>query len=184
MLCFTPQPKWHPPHLSLLWHSIHHWSLISSRIHTLTHMILYLPILNPNDIRLIYRSSGIPFNTEVSSLQEFIPRFIWSSTFQFSTQMTSASFIAPQAFHSTLKSHLFKNSYPDSYDPLPSNSQPKWHLPHLSLLRPSIQHWSLISSRIHTPTHMILYLPILNLNNIRLNSYSAQSDLWQSESSN
>jgi len=33
------------------------------------------------------------------------------------------------AFHSKLKSHLFKNSYPDSSDPPSSKSRPKWHSP-------------------------------------------------------
>jgi hypothetical protein len=33
--------------------------------------------------------------------------------------------ITPRAFHSKLKSHLFKNSYPDSSDPPPSDTHPK-----------------------------------------------------------
>src|SRR3984885_9721317 len=37
--------------------------------------------------------------------------------------------ISPHAFHSKLKSYLFKNSYPDSSDPPPSISRPKRHPP-------------------------------------------------------
>ena len=37
--------------------------------------------------------------------------------------------ITAKAFHSKLKSLLFKNSYPDSTDHLPSNSRPKRHPP-------------------------------------------------------
>src|SRR6218665_677252 len=37
--------------------------------------------------------------------------------------------ITPQAFHSKLESHLFKNSYPDSSDPPSSQSRPKQHPP-------------------------------------------------------
>src|SRR5688572_7875441 len=37
--------------------------------------------------------------------------------------------ITAKAFHSKLKSLLFKNSYPDSTDPVPLNSRPKRHPP-------------------------------------------------------
>ena len=37
--------------------------------------------------------------------------------------------ITPKIFHSKLKSFLFKNSYPDPTDHLPSNSLPKRHPP-------------------------------------------------------
>ena len=37
--------------------------------------------------------------------------------------------INPKAFRSKIKSFLFKNSYPDSSDPVPSNPRPKRHPP-------------------------------------------------------
>jgi len=37
--------------------------------------------------------------------------------------------VTPKVFHLKLKCHLFKNSYPDSSDPLSSHSLPKLHPP-------------------------------------------------------
>src|SRR6218665_1652785 len=37
--------------------------------------------------------------------------------------------VTPRAFHSNLKSHLFKLSFPDSPDSISSHSPPKLHLP-------------------------------------------------------
>ena len=53
--------------------------------------------------------------------------------------------ITAKAFHSKLKSLLFKNSYPDSTDHLPSNSRPKRHPPYQLL-------WPLWSSGNRTRT--------------------------------
>lgn len=47
---------------------------------------------------------------------------------------------------------------------------------YLSTLGLSTQSWSLTSPRIHTPPRLILDLPILNLNDTRLSSYSTSSD--------
>src|SRR6218665_2475539 len=44
-------------------------------------------------------------------------------------RVPSSSACHPRAFHSKLKIHLFKNSYPNSPDPLSPHSSPELHPP-------------------------------------------------------
>src|SRR6218665_2327995 len=47
----------------------------------------------------------------------------------------------PRAFHSKLKSHLFKLSFSDSPDSISSHSSPKLHVPALTPNLPSLTFW-------------------------------------------
>src|SRR6218665_734331 len=61
------------------------------------------------------------------------PHLFFTSTIIIANHKESSSSCSsvsnPRAFHSKLKFHLFKNSYPDSPDPLSPHSQPKLHPP-------------------------------------------------------